>query len=324
MVTGSGPTGPTSKCSMTKGKDAGLWNYAESDGLGFHLDILPSIPEGQDNILDTAILDVPWEVAQKAIAITHKNGGRSYAWKPSNPAGYADWFETRVWPIFDVVSQRQRQTIYDSHMEIFASVDDVPNQLVRTPLQRAIQILKRHRDMKFAGHQWEKEKPISMIITTLAARLYEQEGDVLSTLENIVRLFGAHSKLFDPDSRLEESIAGRNIISRRPDGEWYIPNPVNPSENFADRWHEDGDKRAKAFFQWVEWAGHDLLGPLMAGRGIRDISQRLEEGFGRKTIGKAAAGLFVSGAPAIIKPRKREVPHVEITNPNRPYGTFRK
>ena len=32
-----------------------------------------------------------------------------------------------------------------------ASVDDVPDQLVRTPLQRSIQIMKRHRDVMFNG-----------------------------------------------------------------------------------------------------------------------------------------------------------------------------
>ena len=38
------------------------------------------------------------------------------------------------------------------------------------------------------------------------------------------------------------------LIRRLPDGTWYVGNPVNPAENFADRWHEDGHVRARAFF----------------------------------------------------------------------------
>ena len=35
-------------------------------------------------------------------------------------------------------------------------------------------------------------------------------------------------------------------------------NPVNPYENFAERWTEDGNARAKAFFKWVEWIKSDF------------------------------------------------------------------
>jgi len=53
-----------------------------------------------------------------------------------------------------------------------------------------------------------------------------------------------------------------------------IPNPVQPSENFADRWHGDVRKQA-AFLRWLQAAGQlgqalqsasrDQLGPLLEG-----------------------------------------------------------
>ena len=53
----------------------------------------------------------------------------------------------------------------------------------KSPLQRVVQILKRHRDLMFNG---DESKPISIIITTLAARAYNKETDVLDALVNVV------------------------------------------------------------------------------------------------------------------------------------------
>lgn len=42
-------------------------------------------------------------------------------------------------------------------------------------LQRIVQILKRHRDIMFNG---DEDKPISIIITTLASRAYRGETNL--------------------------------------------------------------------------------------------------------------------------------------------------
>ena len=60
---------------------------------------------------------------------------------------------------------------------------------MKTPLQRAIQILKRHRDVWFNKNRSaydEKAKPSSIIITTLAAHAYYNEGDLQQTLLKIL------------------------------------------------------------------------------------------------------------------------------------------
>jgi len=39
-------------------------------------------------------------------------------------------------------------------------------------------------------------------------------------------------------------------IGRNANGDYYIPNPVNPGENFADRWANE-PKKAQRFFDWL-------------------------------------------------------------------------
>ena len=85
--------------------------------------------------------------------------------------------------MFAKVASTQKRLLLEREGAIYSSVDDVPDALIRTPLQRAIQILKRHRDMRFLEHKCEEYKPISIIITTLAASAYQNETDVLLGVE---------------------------------------------------------------------------------------------------------------------------------------------
>ncbi len=307
-----------------EGRRCWTLKYSEDDGVGFHLDVLPSTPEELALKRILIAVGVSPGLANQAIAITHKNDDKTYEWRSSNPGGYADWFYERIRPAFYAAEETQRRQIFENNRQIFARIDAVPDPLIKTPLQRAIQILKRHRDRRFTGHAWEKEKPISMIITTLSALLYHQEGDVLTTLENIINSLVQHAGLLTTGFRLDESMASLRIISRSSDGTWNIPNPVNPEENFADRWHEDDNRRAKAFFQWVTWAHQDLIELLSKHRHIGSIGEKLEDTLGADVVGRAANGLFVLGAPAIVKSRDNNVPHVQIESPSKPWGHVEK
>ena len=66
----------------------------------------------------------------------------------------------------------RREFLAESMQE--ARVEDVPEYQVKTPLQQGIQILKRHRDIMFVEDP--DDKPISIIITTLAAHAYNNES----------------------------------------------------------------------------------------------------------------------------------------------------
>ena len=67
-----------------------------------------------------------------------------------------------------------------------AEVEDVKRRKVKTPLQRVVQILKRHRDIKFADDN-SGNKPISIIITTIAGRLYEEEDKLAELTKRLLQ-----------------------------------------------------------------------------------------------------------------------------------------
>ncbi len=129
----------------------------------------------------------------------------------------------------------EKRAAYAKRYEM--SIEDVPEYEVKTPLQRVVQILKRHRDIYFQTKPGLR--PVSIIITTLAARAYRNQADLYDALTSVV----------------EEM---PNFIERRENGQWWVPNPVNPEENFADKWNEYPDRRT-AFFGWLKKVHDDLV-----------------------------------------------------------------
>lgn len=215
---------------VTEGKRCWVLSYA--DEAQFHMDIVPAVPNAvrQRLLLEAYHLDTRW--SETAIVITDTRSPAydhiSDDWQRSNPKGYAQWFQQRMGAVFE----RRRRALAES---IKASVEDVPEYKVRTPLQSAIMILKRHRDGMFEGRY--DERPISVIITTLAAHAYDGEEKIADALYKI---------LADMDRYIEH------------DGQHYIiRNPSDPLENFADKWPLHPE-RQKAFFEWLAQARHDF------------------------------------------------------------------
>ncbi len=293
-----------------EGKRCWTLEYAEdNDGVGFHLDVLPSVAESADKIEQLRLQTEHPELVDTAIAITNRDSDTAYSWDTSNPRGYSEWFKVMNSSAFQLIAPFGRQQIFESNKLLFASVDDVPDQLIRTPLQQAIQIMKRHRDIRFAGQNSEDFKPISMIITTLAARLYENEADVFSALNNIAEKLRLYSTLIEGRAPMIEG----DLIKKNPDGTWHVGNPVNNQENFADRWHEDGGARAEAFFEWASWVSGDLI-EIARNPDFDTIVGSVQEHFEEPVDHDAAAPVrMVPAAPAELKP------HVQIEDPSSPW-----
>ena len=279
-----------------EGRRCWTLEYAEEDDIDFHLDVLPAVPDpGTTNT---------------AIAITHKHDA-GYDWSASDPRGYGGWFDGKNEAAFARHAPEQKRAIQRLEAHVYARVDDVPDQLVRTPLQRAIQLMKRNRDLHFSRPETVAYAPISIIVTTLAAHLYGGERDPYSALVAIVAGMQRHAALVD-NRAIDPAFAAMGLIRRLPDGRWYIANPVNPAENFADRWHEDGHARPRAFFSWVEALQTDLLNPP-----THLDPRRFKEHLAR-ALGSAAvvphADMLVPTAPDVA-PRRR----VHISNPAKPW-----
>lgn len=226
---------------------------------GFHMDCLPCVPF------------TPYD---EKISLTHTEDFRTYEWKRSNPKKFGEWFKLRQAVIYNGIKTAQKQRIYECNQQVYESVDAVPDRCVKTPLQKVIQILKRHRDVYFANKANEKYKPISMVITVLAAEIYEQEEDSYLALKNIIEEMGKYEEIFK--SSIHRSSAKNEELIKFDGNEWQIINPVAQEENFAERWHEDNHARAKAFFEWVRELKYNFLRALES-QDLKTIKETLEE-----------------------------------------------
>lgn len=217
------------------------WHVEYDDIPNFHMDVIPAYKY------------------YSGIQITdHNEQLNSYDYMGSNPAGYVEWFFGRC--------ARQHTRLYKNYVRDHklvvaqADIEKVKRRKVKTPLQRAVQILKRHRDIMFADRD-SSLKPISIIITTLAGQLYEEEDTVLEALESIL---GNTLKF---------------IIDNKKDGQYFIENPSYPGENFADKWNTHPE-RVNAFLEWLSAAKRDLLAGNLLTESRGDVALRMQNSFG--------------------------------------------
>jgi hypothetical protein len=129
-------------------------------GQRFHLDVLPAIPNEDED-------------SEDAIWLTDR---KLLRWQPSNPIGYAEWFAGRMATdrllLLEAVAAKRG-----------IDVEDVPDDTVRTALQHGVQMLKRHRDIYFEDDP--KIAPASIILTTLAAQAYQGGGEMREVLVDL-------------------------------------------------------------------------------------------------------------------------------------------
>lgn len=297
-----------------EGRRCWTLEYAEEDGIGFHIDILPSIKEDAASILRLTIEhSVSPNYAVSAIAITDW-GDAGYDWETSNPVGYGKWFDEINKPFLALVDKDTRRTLLENNPGLFASVDAVPPMLIRTALQRVIQILKRHRDVRFNGKRNENDKPISMIITTLTAMIIKTQRlvtpDAYELLKLVVENLDKYAQLLSSTASSSVQFTSPVITRNFAEDKWVIPNPTNTEENFAEKWNENDQQKAKAFFQWVKWVQSDLMD--IINNPLFEFSQ-LNAALGESVVKRAGQGYRPSAA--LLTP-----PVIQIASPTKPWG----
>ena len=279
------------------------WRLKYADKLKFHLDTVPSIPETAERrrLINEAIVrtgataEIASRVADLTGAITD-NRMWNYKiihddWLLSNSEGFALWFESRMRLAMALMESLALQAKA-------AKLDELPAYRWKTPLQRCVQLLKRHRDVFFTDDQ--DGKPASIIITTLSDRAYQGEANIADALEMILTTMGA---LVNPTSP-------------------RVPNPVNPAEDFADKWSDPASRHHNLeakFGRWLRQAQIDFaaignerkpelivemakskLGALL---NVKDISTKIGIGPASGLLKPAAvpAGLSFPDKPLIPK-----------------------
>lgn len=236
----------------------------------FHMDILPAIPDDDGR-------DKGGKQSATKINITDKDVRE---WRYSNPKGYANWFrgkmkaqliERRLELARKELSAQGNVVLNEDTVK--AAADKVPEYKVKTPLQRTIQILKRHRDYYFQDDKGNR--PVSIIINTLAAKAYAGENNLFDALLNLIRKM--------PDF-IEDRIINEKRVA-------WVENPVNHAENFADRWQdEEFPNRETQFKEWLQKAEEDFSRALELGD-IDSLLQILGNSLGESVVKEAAADL---------------------------------
>lgn len=229
----------------------------------YHMDILPSVADNKYAERMRRLFSENFSastVDQISIRITDKEA-KDYAtsthkeeWLKSNPDGYALWFANRC------KADESVKLMAEAVVPIGKYNKD------KTVLQRIVQILKRHRDIMFRNDI--DDKPISIIITTLAARAYRGEKDLLEGLVNVV-------------DNLEKS------ITNNARGEDVVANPVNPEENFADKWPMH-PKRRENFYKWLDAVKKDVH-EILDGENKIQIQNTMRRAFGDDAVTRASS-----------------------------------
>ncbi len=251
------------------------WRLNYADAVSFHIDVVPCIPADASRM--NSILEsmrkfgenefVAASVSKLTVSITDDQHPQypqiCDQWYVSNPEGYAKWFEFRM---------KQAQRFLNEKVALFkaADIDKLPTFMWKTPLQRCIQILKRHRDIMFRDQS--ELKPISVIITTLAAKAYSGETDLNQAMRTILAKMGEFVNSDFPK----------------------VPNPVNPGgEDFAEKWATDR-RLEENFWAWLQQAENDFkeIGDtmdtgLITGQISKKYSVNLNESGLRKRLGLA-------------------------------------
>ena len=225
---------------------------ADSPKERYHMDILPCVVDEEFNARLQRMVNSSYrhdQVDKLSIRITDNKSKGYYTelssdeWLKSNPDGYALWFASRC-KLNPQINSRSLQDIVP-----------IGKRAEKTNLQRIVQLLKRHRDFMFKDEK--EDKPISIIITTIAARAYGGEENLLHGLYNVVN---------------KMTVEQRN-------GVYYVENPVNSEENFADKWPSH-PKRQENFLKWLKQVKLDM-NSIISSKGI-DLQEELSRIFGKE------------------------------------------
>lgn len=255
------------------------WRLGYQDELPFHMDVVPGIPADDERrrqlseaMARTGLESIVAEqAARRALWITDRQDPNylwlTPAWPSSNPGGYLLWFRSRM------VSPQKR-------LLAEAQVDPMPVYRSKTPLQKAVQLLKRHRDVMFKDRP--DYKPASIIITTIAGRVYVEGESIEQSMRRILDELG-------------------RVMDSNTDS---IPNPVNPLENFADRWSRQDCAHLllkKNFHNWIREVRRDFR--IIAESGVAfELAEAVERSMGVKASDSLMRSLGVAAA-AVSAPR---------------------
>ncbi|MBF6653869.1 hypothetical protein C3B47_13455 [Flavobacterium columnare] len=174
----------------------------------FHMDILPAC--------------MPSYYEKQKIAIPEK---KLKEWSSGNPKGFADWFLNIANSVQKPMLRMYSQVLLEANVES----EPLPSELYeKTPLQRAVQLIKRYRDLYYQN----KKHPVSsIVITTLVAKFYNGEDSIFDAIDNVTN-----------------KIKNGYIDSVKANIKFKVLNPVNSEEDFTDSWSAEN---YESFYKFI-------------------------------------------------------------------------
>ena len=222
------------------------WTIQYSESANYHMDILPTMKS------DTYFQN-------KKLIMTHKEDENSdYEFRQTNPEAYYDWFVKRM-------EEEKKKLTEEYAIRNKIEIVEVPEYKIKTTLQIAIEILKRYRDIKFKDTP--DIKPISIILTTLMARIYTGKENVYELIEKFSKEYVLY-------------------LEKDENGNVLIQNPVNENENFADKWPSNPERK-EAFFKFMDDLKYDLVtNKVLLEGNIREQADAYKKLFGENMVNK--------------------------------------
>jgi len=227
----------------------------------FYLDVTPAVPDWAQ----TDSLYVPDRERKK--------------WCSSHPIGFCDdWFKraAEILPtIRRALSARNRASEF---VMANANVEPMPEfgEFEKTPLQRIVQLLKRDRDESFQDDP--AHRPSSILLTTIITQSYSSlvhlpVGDLLEFVVKVVE-------------KLPDFVV---VVGAPGSQKFYVLNPVNSQENFAESWSNEHYRRFRVWHRRVTTVLQNLQ--QSKGLGADVMLKQLSESFGNDRVIRAARAL---------------------------------
>lgn len=203
-----------------------------------------------------------WTLKYADEAQYHMDISGVYTFTTTNPESYFEWFNERQY-------EEKRKLMENFAVQNNKSIEDVPEYKIKTTLQVALQILKRYRDKKFEDNL--DNKPISIILTTIMAQIYNGENNVYELIKNF-------------SGNCYKYIKIKNGI------EW-VENPVNSEENFADKWQLYPERKNAFKFFMTELEKDIVNNTFITSENLIEESESYKKLFGTKIVERAYANI---------------------------------
>jgi hypothetical protein len=207
----------------------------------FHLDIVPGEPAPRSGVRH----------GERALRIPDR---RTSDWTPANPQGYVLWFH------------EQAETA--RLLKAARDVAPLPTRLTEaqnTVLATVVQLVKRRRDLRFAAPDRAALAPRSILITTLAALVYDGEQSTGRALHTVVTGMA-------------------NMVRAAWPNRIVVVNPTNPEEQFCDQFTPE---TYQAFVEFVLELEAEVVALTHVKGGLPQYQQQLDTLFGSEPVQKA-------------------------------------